>query len=757
MKKIYLFIYLVVCTQVVNAQVYVRYNTNKEKLEKLEHIKKFIPNSLSAKILPSFDYAQLITEDKAREHPGLPARYGKKFDVQWSLSNSGTWSELEGNKIWHLKIHSPGAYSLGLLFEKFYLPDEATFLIYNEPESFMYGPLTSNSNKIHEKFSTGPIQGETIILELTVPKILQNKVKLQINGIIHGYKDLFKTQVGYNDSGSCLDYNDVECFDNPDWDDESDAVVRLINGIYYGSGALVNNTANDYTPYLLTAFHNIDVDDSDAISATEEQAVANCLFQFHYKSPTCNGSNSSYIQFTGGDLVASLYDSDFALIDLDNSPVGNENITYLGWDNRNNTPTSGTVIHHPSGDVMKISLSNTSPNIVGNLWEYQFYSGITEGGSSGAPVLNQSNRVVGQLLGTYAGDPISCSNQDGLTLYGKFDISWDDNSNNDNQLAHWLDPDNTGDPTTDLLRSPSITVPDLICYSGTTVSMQNPPGVTITWGGENVEYPNGDTGTSVTVRANSSSISAEGTVTASFTINDIQRTITHPVWVGTLDENKIVYSRQGQASGAWAQYHVLCHEGTTHAVAGYDSDGDGFNIGDEQSLANQSILEYDWDVPVGWSWNTTYGGGVDNEEVEISPNWGTNPSPGDMVQIGIRVRNGCGWTNWEYNNWAVINCDGGGLLLSFSPNPTTGETTLTIESGTETESLNSASISEDTFDYNAEWDMEIYSPMQALKAQKANLKGKSTTIQTAGWTEGVYTVRVKYKDEILTGKLIVKR
>jgi len=123
--------------------------------------------------------------------------------------------------------------------------------------------------------------------------------------------------------------------------------------------------------------------------------------------------------------------------------------------------------------------------------------------------------------------------------------------------------------------------------------------------------------------------------------------------------------------------------------------------------------------------------------------------------VNLIYNNGCGWGSERSVRFEFEEC--GGLFLLISPNPTTGETTLTIESGTETESLNSASISEDTFDYNAEWDMEIYSPMQALKAQKANLKGKSTTIQTAGWTEGVYTVRVKYKDEILTGKLIVKR
>jgi hypothetical protein len=85
--------------------------------------------------------------------------------------------------------------------------------------------------------------------------------------------------------------------------------------------------------------------------------------------------------------------------------------------------------------------------------------------------------------------------------------------------------------------------------------------------------------------------------------------------------------------------------------------------------------------------------------------------------------------------------------ISIAPNPATGETTLTIETASE----------EKIFDETAEWELEIYSPMQALKTKKTRLKGKSTTIQTTGWTEGVYTVRVKYQNEILTGKLVVKR
>ncbi|HDR52803.1 MAG TPA: T9SS type A sorting domain-containing protein [Mariniphaga anaerophila] len=112
-------------------------------------------------------------------------------------------------------------------------------------------------------------------------------------------------------------------------------------------------------------------------------------------------------------------------------------------------------------------------------------------------------------------------------------------------------------------------------------------------------------------------------------------------------------------------------------------------------------------------------------------------------QVVARAQNTCGWGSYAVLGVEVYDSKS----LSFLPNPTTGETTLTIETNS----------SEKIFDETAQWDLEIYSPMQALKTKKTRLKGKSTTIQTAGWTEGVYMVRVKYQNEVLTGKLVVKR
>ena len=96
-------------------------------------------------------------------------------------------------------------------------------------------------------------------------------------------------------------------------------------------------------------------------------------------------------------------------------------------------------------------------------------------------------------------------------------------------------------------------------------------------------------------------------------------------------------------------------------------------------------------------------------------------------------------------------------VLTFSPNPTVGETTISIEQGSANETSLKSASSETTFDENAEWDLEVYNSMQSLKLKKQKLKGSSVTINTQSWKEGVYMVRVKYKGEILTGKLVVKK
>lgn len=54
-------------------------------------------------------------------------------------------------------------------------------------------------------------------------------------------------------------------------------------------------------------------------------------------------------------------------------------------------------------------------------------------------------------------------------------------------------------------------------------------------------------------------------------------------------------------------------------------------------------------------------------------------------------------------------------------------------------------------------ELEVYDSFQNLKEKKNKLKGKSTKIKTHSWKKGIYTIRVKYKDKILTSKLMVNK
>jgi hypothetical protein len=84
--------------------------------------------------------------------------------------------------------------------------------------------------------------------------------------------------------------------------------------------------------------------------------------------------------------------------------------------------------------------------------------------------------------------------------------------------------------------------------------------------------------------------------------------------------------------------------------------------------------------------------------------------------------------------------------LVIYPNPASTETTIMLEPVSEESITNE----------NDEWELEIFDQSMSLKLKKEKLKSKEIYIKTAGWKEGVYIVRVKYKDEVLQGKLVVK-
>src|SRR6185437_10969235 len=190
------------------------------------------------------------------------------------------------------------------------------------------------------------------------------------------------------------------------------------------------------------------------------------------------GPQPDYSQtITGGTFKArSSYDSssdkiagDFILLQLLSAIPATYGAYAVGWDRTGDIPTAQCVsFHHPSGDVMKVALSQTvSP--LGNFnngeidshWEVNWATGGTEEGSSGGGLFDPNGRLIGDLSGGFVFSPVCLTkNANGDVMadyaeYSKFYLNWlytfESPSSSATRLKDWLDPGNTGDTVLDAI------------------------------------------------------------------------------------------------------------------------------------------------------------------------------------------------------------------------------------------------------------------------------------------------------------------
>ncbi|MEZ4686984.1 MAG: T9SS type A sorting domain-containing protein [Bacteroidia bacterium] len=394
--------------------------------------------------LPSIPLQHLLAEDERDSKNGLPPRFGYKIDLNASLENSGTWHKLPGEgRVWRMRVLARGAYSINFLFDEFDLPAGAQLFIYNDDKSYRIGAFTERNELPDGRFATAPVKGEAVTLELFEPAGHIGESRLLIGQAVHAYVNLFeqadRVLRDFGDSGPCN--NDVEC-KKAGWEDQINSVgMVIVGGNRQCSGAMVNNTLNDGTPYFLTANHcNSSFNAGDILGTY--------VFVFNYQSPTCNGPDGNLSQsIAGGILRAKFEDSDMNLIEISLPPPSAYNVYYSGWDRRNIPADSSVAIHHPSNDVKKITFNNdqnvSSPGLSGvpdSHWQVtEWEDGTTEGGSSGSPLFNQDKRVVGQLHG---GSATCFSNTE--DEFGKLAMSWAGGGTPGSRLSDWLDPAGSG-------------------------------------------------------------------------------------------------------------------------------------------------------------------------------------------------------------------------------------------------------------------------------------------------------------------------
>ena len=369
---------------------------------------------------------ELLFQEKIDDDMDLPFKFGHSFSVDIDFFEFATVDFLSnGDKVYRLEINSKDAFSINLIFDQFYIMEETELFVYNKSKKHTIGAFTHKNNKHYKRFSTAPVKGDMIIIEFYEPSHVKSESIINLSNIVHGYKDVFR---GYEDSEEC--HNNVNCAEFQSWNDEVSSVLLTLTdgGTRLCSGSLINNVNQDLELYFLTS--------ETCLGGHEDW-----IFMFNYESSSCTNQDGITNQtVSGATLLVNNYESDFALLKLEENPPEDYDIYFSGWDITGDNPFNCTSIHHPVGDIKKIS--QHTGVAISDGWFFdddthwkinEWSSGITEPGSYGAPLFNENKQIVGQLHGGES----SCDNPVD-DYFGKLSHSWNLG------LKEYLDPDNTG-------------------------------------------------------------------------------------------------------------------------------------------------------------------------------------------------------------------------------------------------------------------------------------------------------------------------
>ena len=355
-------------------------------------------------------------------------------------SNTGVWNNTVGGlRYWRTAVRVRDATSISLVFSKFRLEKGVRLFVYDVQQKEILGAFTSKNNKESGLFAVSAVHADRLIVELQVMSFVEDPGELELGWVAIDY-NMAKSTKAVQDtffrmSGECN--VDINCDMDSIVQVVKHSVVRIVyDGTERCTGTLMNNTRNNGYPFLLTAGHCID-----------NQLRANtALFYFNYESPVCNGPDgSTALSISGANLLATTnHQLDFSLLELSEPIPFFYRPYYAGWDHRNDPPASSYTIHHPQGDVKKISTDDDraesasfgegyDPDTHWRILHWE--TGTTEKGSSGCGLFNQDSRLTGTLTGGSAMCGYSFDD-----FFQKLYDSWADYPLAENQLKYWLDP-----------------------------------------------------------------------------------------------------------------------------------------------------------------------------------------------------------------------------------------------------------------------------------------------------------------------------
>lgn len=409
-----------------------------------------LSEAVETQYMPQQDNASLKQVELRSRKKGRPDSFAKNLKVNISTNQVGTWDYTDNDiAVWRYKIISKSAKTLNLGFTEFDMPVEGKLFLYGANKSHILGPFTKADNEDRRQLWTPVIEGEEITIEIQIPISNLDELQLKLEYVNHDFMDIMKSG-SESSSGSCN--IDVVCSEEdgfPIIDTKRDIINAVgaftLNGTQQCTGVLINNARNDCTPYFLTANH-CEVSTGNAASV---------VVYWNYQNSECrqpdtvesgNDGDGTFDQFTSGStFLAGYAPSDFTLLLLDEEVSPDFSPFYAGWNVGRTLPSSSVCIHHPNVEEKRISI-DLDPNVISidaaedsfirvNSWDF----GTTEKGSSGAPLFNDDNEVIGLLNSGQA----TCINN-AFDDFGPMFLSWEGGGTKDTRLKDWLDPENLG-------------------------------------------------------------------------------------------------------------------------------------------------------------------------------------------------------------------------------------------------------------------------------------------------------------------------
>lgn len=651
------------------------------------------------RMFASPDIEALRAEDAINDEAKTgPWRFGHNHYTDLNMENAGTWTELaNGGRIWQLGLICDGALTVNLTLENVVIPEGNELYVFNPEKDFILGTFRQY-HTYEGQLGTELVPGNTAIVEYYVaPENVNKTASLSVGVVTHGYRTSGEfIEKAFGSAGSCN--MNVACPDGVPYENQIRATVMLVSGSNgFCSGSMINNTLNDGTPYVLTANHCY-------------SNPANWIFRFNWESATCSnpGSSPSFVSLSGAVLRSRRTPSDFCLVEitggLQNGTVPDSYNTYFpGWDNSDTPPSSAVCVHHPSGDIKKISFDDNaliSANGMGSteansqwrlIWDRNT---TTEPGSSGSPLFDQNGRIVGQLWGGGA----SCSNLSSPDYYGKVSYSWNPaGSNSTNQLKYWLDPNSNGnttldgyDPINNCLSTFSYSVNEENCYGDNTGS------VTVSFTGGN------STGATFNI---GNGPQASGTFT------------------GLAQGNYTVTVIDGDA----------CPTNVYVTVTGPSQMTTGGGVTSETSPNNGAVnlTVFGGNSPFSYSWSGPGGFFATTEDI--------SGLAGGTYTVTVTDANGCTSTASYTVNSLVGLVDLDAVTFNLYPNPSTGEFNILMDNK----------------------DGKIYSivisDLDGRIVYEDSMDGNSKSIDLTSKANGAYLLRVSSDKSQTTQRVIVRK